>query len=236
MRRPLAALAVALLSLGALALLRGGGAGPPLYDGLCTPPSYRLLGHHPPPPATTTTYTADQLGGTLTAFDDPNSPQAQVIIGAGTLAPAAGASTVAISVTPVPPPATRPNGRIDGNVYDFEATSAGRRVAAAPSHPVTIALGSTSSGSSLTVEHLTGGRWTPLKTFPSGCGSTFDAASPNLGLFALVAPGASSPASPAQQGGGGPLVPIVVVVVLLVLALVIGAVRVGRRRSAGPSG
>jgi hypothetical protein len=230
MRRRIAALGIALLALGALAAGRATGGGPPLYDGLCVPPQYRLLGAGPPPPTASAVYTASQLAGTLELADNETTPQAQIIMGAGTLAPASGASTITLTITPVKPPAAHPGGRIDGNVYDFEATSGGQPVEAAPSHPVTVSLGSTTMGGpTLTLEHYDGKRWTALKTFPNGCGSTFDAASPSLGLFALVASGASS--SPgSSSGGSGPSALVFIVGALVVLALVIAAVRAGRQR------
>jgi hypothetical protein len=225
------ALCVAALSLVALALVRGAGGGPPLYDGLCLPPQYKTLGSNPPPPTVSAVYTTDMLASTQELADNQSAPQAQIIIGAGTFAPAPGASTVTVTITPIKPPAVRPGGSIDGNVYEFEATSGGKPVQPAPGHPVTIVLGSTATGGpTLTLEHFDGSRWTALKTFQSGCGSTFDAASPTLGLFALVAQGGSSSPGGSPTGGSGPSVLVFIAGALVVLALVIGAVRVVRRQ------
>jgi hypothetical protein len=235
MSRRILALGVAALALVGLALVRGAGGGPPLYDGLCLPPQYKTLGSNPPPPTASMVYTTDLLATTQELADNPSAPQAQIIIGAGTLAPAPGASTVTVTITPVKPPATHPDGSIDGNVYDFEAAAGGKPVQPAPSHPVTIVLGATASGGpTLTVEHFDGSRWTALKTFQSGCGSTYDAASPTLGLFVLVAQGGSA-SSPGAGGGSstgssGPSALVFIVGALVVLAVVIAAVRAGRRR------
>jgi hypothetical protein len=234
-RRRAAAAAAGLLALAALAAVRSGGGGPPLYDGICAPPSYAVLGSTPGPASASATYSSAELATTQELATPPQiAPQAQVIVGSGTFSPAAGASTVTLTITPVKPPATRPAGSIDGNVYDVEATSSGKPVAVAADHPVTIALESTSSGGpTLTLEHLAGGRWTALKTFPSGCGSTFDAAAPSLGLFALVAQSGSSGGGGGSGGGSGPSILLILVIVVVVLALVIGAVRASRSRGGG---
>jgi hypothetical protein len=225
-----AALAVSALSLLALAAVRSAGGGPPLYDGLCLPPHYLLLGGSPPPPSASMTYTAADLAGTIELADNSSTPQAQIIIGAGSLPLPAGASSATLSITPVKPPAVAPpNGTIEGNVYSFEVQSGGRQLALAAGHPATVVLEGTSSGGSPTVEHFDGAHWTALKTFTAGCGSTFEAASPSLGLFALVAPGSSGSSAP--PGSGGPPTTLIVVgVVIVVLALAVGATRFGRRR------
>ncbi len=233
MNRRGGALAAALLALLALAAVRGSGGGPPLYDGICLPPHYLQLGASPGPPSVTKTYTATDLAGTLEVADNDSTPQAQIIIGAGSLAVPPGVPTATVSIAPVKPPSTKPSdGVIDGNVYSFTVQAAGRDLALAPGHPATVVLAATSSGGGQrVVEHFDGTRWSPLgKTFQSGCGTTYEAASPTLGLFALVAQGGSAGATPGSQGGGAPTVLIVIVVVVVVLALIIGAARLGRRR------
>jgi hypothetical protein len=229
--------AAALLSLAALAAIRGGGGGgPPLYDGICLPPTYLLLGSHPGPSSVSKTYSVSDLASSQPLYTGESTPQAELIFGSGSFAPAPGASTVTVSITPVKPPATNPSdGRIDGNVYSFDAHSGGQEVSLAASHPATVVLGATSSGGPrLVVERFDGSRWTPVgKTFQSGCGTTYEAASPTLGLFALVAQGSStSPGSTVQSPGTGssPAVVIVILVVLAIVALVVGGVRVARRR------
>lgn len=222
----------AALSLAALAAVRNGGGGPPLYDGICAPPSYAVLGSTPGPGSASATYTASDLATTQELATPPQiAPQAQVILGSGTLSPPAGASTVTLTIAPVKPPAVKPEGTIDGNVYDIEAASGGRPVAVAANHPVTIALESTAAGGpTLTLEHLVGTRWIPLKTFQSGCGTTFDAAAPSLGMFALVAQGGSSGGG-GGSSAGGPSVLLILVVVVVVLGLIILTVRASRSRA-----
>jgi hypothetical protein len=231
-----AALAAAALSLLALAAVRAGGGGPPLYDGICLPPHYLLLGGNPPAPAQSKAFSAADIASTFELADNDSSPQAQMIVGPGSLAAPPGVSTVTVSITPVkPPPIPPPQASIEGNVYSFEAQAGGSQLALAPGHPATIVLGATSSGGSQpTVEHFDGTRWTALKTFTAGCGTTYEAASPSLGLFALIVQGSTGSGSGSGSGSsssaGPPVALLVVAVIIVVLALAIGATRLSRRR------
>jgi hypothetical protein len=233
MSRRRAALGVAVLSLLVLAAIRGGGGGPPLYDGLCAPPHYLFLGGNPPPSRASAEYTAAQLAQTEELATSDAIPQAQVIIAAGSLAPVPPATTVTVSLTPVPPPSTKPSdGGIQGNVYEFAARSGGHSVPLAPGHPATVVLAAPSaSGPQLVVERNDGRSWTSLKTFQSGCGDTDEAATTSLGLFALVALGTTSPGAGNPGAGGAGGIVLIIAGVVVVLAVLIGAVRLSRRRS-----
>ena len=226
MRSRVVALCIAGLSLVALVAVHVNGGGPPLYEGQCLPAAYLLLGGSPAPGSASATYAATDLGSTqeLVTPETP-APQAQMIITAGTLATVPGAATVSVSITPVTPPATRPVGTIESNVYEFAAISGSQSVAVAPGHPVTITLESTASGGApLTIEHFDGVRWTPLKTFRGGCAAaTYEATTATLGMFALV--GTESPAPP-----GGVSVLLVLTLGCLAAALSAAAVAMARRR------
>jgi hypothetical protein len=227
-----AGLAAAALALLALAVVRGSGGGPPLYDGVCLPPQYTMVGAHPGPPSRSQTFTASDLAGTFELADNDTTPQAQIIVGAGSLAPAPGSADATVSITPVTAPASKPSdGIIDGNVYDFEARSGGQPVQVKPGHLVTVVLSATRTGGpQLQVEHFDGTRWSaPAKSVASGCGTTYQVNSSTLGLFALVAQGGASSTGTGGAGGGFPVV--VVVIVVAVIAAVIGAVRMSRRRN-----
>ncbi len=190
------ALAGAALSLAALALAHGiGDGGRPVYDGVCLPPTYVKLGANPPPSSLTKTVGVDVVTSTFEFADNDNSPQAQIIGAAGAVAPPPGASTATVTITPLKPPAATPaDGGIDGNVYDFEVTAGGQRLGVQPNHLVTIVLTATAiGGAQREVEHYDGTRWSPVaKTVASGCGSTYQANSTSLGIFALVAQGTGS--------------------------------------------
>lgn len=226
------ALGVCVVALLALAAVHGSGGGPPLYDGLCTPQHYLLLGADPGPAAASKTYSAVDLAQTQELATGEQTPQAQLIVASGSFTAPAG-STVTVTITPVKPPSIAPSGgAIDGNVYEFAArTQGGEALALSPGHPATVVLASTSSGGpQVILERFDSDHWTGLKTFQSGCGDTDEAASPSLGLFALVSQGSSSGPSSAVAASGPSTVIIVVVAVVVVLLLVIGATQLGRRR------
>jgi hypothetical protein len=229
--RRVGALVAAAFALLALAAVRGSGGGPPLYDGICLPPHYLLLGGNPAPPVRTKTYSAADIAATFEVADNDTNPQAQIIVGLGSLTPPPGATTATVTISPVSPPSVKPTGgTIDGNVYSFEVQSGGHQLALAAGHPATVVLEAPSSGGAQpTVEHFDGTSWRALKTFTAGCGTTFEAASPALGLFALVTPSGSTGPGSASAGGGFPTF-LIVVVVVAVLALTIVAARVSRQR------
>jgi hypothetical protein len=228
-----AGLAVAALSLLGLVAVRGGGSGPPLYDGLCLPPNYLLLGANPGPSSASATYSADQLNQTQELATAESTPQAQVIIAAGSFTVPAGAS-VTVTIRPVPAPSTKPgDGTVVGNVYQFSArASTGQTLTLVAGHPATIVLEAPrTGGQQLTLERFDASTWTPLKTFQSGCGDTDEAASPSLGLFALIAQGSTGPSSANPSSSAGPPVALIVAaVIIVVLALAIGATRLSRGR------
>ena len=229
--RRAAALVAAALALLALAAVRGNGGGPPLYDGICLPPHYLLLGGNPPAPSRTKTYSAADVAATFEVADSDTNPQAQIIVGLGSLTPPPGATTATVTIAPVTPPAIKPpGGTIDGNVYSFEVQSGGHKLALAAGHPATVVLEAPSSGGPQpTLEHFDGTTWTALKTFTAGCGTTFEAASPTLGLFALVTQTGSTGTGPPSASGGFPTF-LIVVVLAAVLALTIVAARLARQR------
>lgn len=239
MRARATALAAALVSLLVIALVRNGGGGPPLYDGVCLPQAYVTLGGNPGPSEGSTTVAADQTGEVATA--DQPGPQAQMIVAGGSFAVPAG-TRVTLSIKPVPNPAVKPpDGSIDGNTYDFTATApGGPALALLAMHPATVVLRATAAGGpTLTVEHFDGQRWSALTTIQSGCGDTEEAAAPALGIFALVARGTAAGANggttPPPQAGSSPPILLIALAVVAVLGLLIGAARLSRRRAAGAS-
>ncbi len=230
------ALAAAALSLVAIAVVRGGGGGPPLYDGVCLPQAYVTLGGNPGPGSGSMTKSSDQTVEVPT--NDQPSPQAQVIVGGGSFAVPA-STQITYTIKPVPAPAVKPpDGAIDGNAYEFTATGpGGQALTLLAGHPATIVLRATAAGGpTLVVEHFDGRQWSALTTVQSGCGDTEEAAAPALGVFALVAKGATAgpggTVSPSPGGGSGPPILIIVLVVVAILGLLAGVARVSRSRAA----
>ncbi|MBJ7608992.1 MAG: hypothetical protein JF887_06130 [Candidatus Dormibacteraeota bacterium] len=238
-RRPTrrrAAIGVALVALAVLAAVHGaGGNAPSVYDGLCLPAQYLALSGSPSPGSASMTYTADDLAQTKELVTSESVPQAQLIIAAGSFTVPAG-TTVTVTIAAVAAPSVKPaNGSIVGNVYQFLArASNGQVLALLPGHPATVTLEAPSAGGpQVTLERYEPSSWTALKTFQSGCGNTDSAASPSLGLFALIAQGSAATTPPPGGSGGGSgslIVLAVVAVAAVVVAAGIATTRSRRRR------
>ncbi len=206
-------------------------ASPAIYDGNCIADPYVTLGGSPAPqgatmtfPATTTPFPASEV------FTGETPPQAQLLMESGSFD-----NTVAltISVIPVPAPAVKPsNGVIEGNVYKYSAVNAaGVAVAPRPNVLLTIVLRGTKSVPPPVIDRFNGTSWTPLTTQNSGCGNTFLTTSTQLGEFAAVAPGGTSPSPPAAAGGVPGALIIGALAALLVIAVAV-LFALDRRRNA----
>lgn len=231
---------------------------PPLYDGLAGPSeAYRYVSPPPgyqstPPPSSASkqlTVSAEVVPAAFVATEE-QPPQAQLLIGEGSVAAPPGAHTVTLSVKPVPPPVPLPasDGRIDGNVYQASATGdtggeASIKPGASTTVPTMVLRGPPGSGSGTIWRLKAGGSWSKLDTKPLG-GQVQDmlaASTDSFGFFAIVLPastgGSSSSTSNGGGGGsGGGSFPVVAVVVPLVLLALIGgllvAIRTSRARGA----
>ena len=195
---------------------------PPLYDGVIPIDPYRWLA----PPAGQSggakgaTGTVEVRGSQspLVAIATPEQPpQAQVFAITGTLVMPHGATSLKLSIEPIPV-AGEPNpteGHIAGNVYRIRITDqADHPVTALASGKVTVVLRGPGGLADATVNRVSGGAWRPLKTSSAGFASTFLAVVIEFGDFALIAPGpgpsassgAPPPASlePSSEATGGP--------------------------------
>jgi hypothetical protein len=191
---------------------------PAIYDGNCIADPYVTLGGSPAAQPASKVFPASSQFPTSEVFTGENPPQAQLLMQTGTFD---NTTAVTISLTPVPAPAVKPpNGVIEGNVYKFSAVNAGgTQIQPASGLQVTVVLRATASTPTPVIDRFNGTTWTPLPTFNSGCGNTFELTSKQLGEFAAVAPGGAKPGQPAASSGGG--VPIVAIVGGLVILLVI---------------
>lgn len=200
-------------------------AAPPLYDGLCVPDPYRLLGHTPAPSSATQTFPGTNFPAAEVLTSESPS-QAQILMQAGTFS---APSTITVTVTPEAPPAPPPPGMTqDGNAYRIVATAAGQSLQPGSQTPVTVVLRGAGGSSALTLAVHNGSGWRQLRTFNVGCGFTFEAVSPSMGDFALFRP--SSGGSGGSSSGGFPVAAIVAILALLVVAATLGLARFGTRR------
>lgn len=205
---------------------------PAIYDGNCIANPYETLGGSPAPQPTSSAFPASSQFPTSEVFTGELPPQAQVLMEPGTFDNTTG---LTISIAPIPAPAVKPpNGTIEGNVYKFSAVNAaGTAVEPKAGLPVTIVLRATSSIPAPVIDRFNGTTWTPLPTFNSGCGNTFELTSTQLGEFAAIAPGGSKPPPPAATSGGFPVVAIVggLVILLLIAIVVLFTLDRGRKQA-----
>ncbi len=197
-------------------------ASPPIYDGNCIADPYVTLGGSPAPQGATTTYPATPKIPFPAAevFTTETPPQAQILMESGSFD---NTVAVTVSVDPVAAPAVKPsNGAIEGNVYKYSAVNAaGVAVAPRPNVLLTIVLRGTKSVPPPVIDRFNGTSWTPLSTQNSGCGNTFLTTSMQLGEFAAVAPGGTSPSQPATGGGIPGALIIGALAALLVIAVAV---------------
>lgn len=234
----------------ALAWMLAPAPSPPLYDGFQVPAEpYRYLA---PPPGAQQTQPPTSASKPLTVSDGTvpaafvatgeQPPQAQLLVGDGTLLAPAGAHTVTLAIKPVPPPAPLPAsiGRLAGNVYQVTASadSGGEATLKSGATPPTVVLrGPTGSNAAQIARMPEGGSWARLQTVPLGSGApdTVAANTPGLGFFAVVVPpgGSSSGNGGGGGGSGGGSFPAVAVVVPLAAVLLLAGVLVAIRLSRG---
>jgi len=222
---------VAVAALSAVLRVLPGGS-PPIFDGNCIADPYRFLGGSPAPQPVSKVFSAGTAFPTSEVFTIESPPQAQLLMEAGSFDTS---TSVTISITPVPAPSVKPpNGVIEGNVYRYAAlTPAGTELEPKAALPVTIVLRATSSVPAPTVDRFDGTTWTPLQTFNSGCGNTFELTTSRLGEFAAVGPSAAGHPQPAGSRSGIPIALIIVglAVLLLVAVAALFTLDRGRRRA-----
>jgi hypothetical protein len=225
------ALAVAATLLVVFWATRGWEAGPPIYDGLPlqTEP-YRYLQPAPgqattaPPTSASENVKPSTQGLPFIVNTNESPPQAELQADPAALAVPPSAQSLTITITPVPPAAPIPNGRLDGNSYRMVITVVGGTpVGVLPGKHISVFLRGTGVSGKTVVERFSNGRWSPLPTQSPGAG--FHAAdSDQLGDFALVL-------LPGGAGGlsGGVRAAIAVAAFIVVLAGLLVGIRLLRR-------
>jgi hypothetical protein len=231
---------VAILALGALLLVLvwqvAPPLAPPLYDGLIGPAErYRYLtppeGYRPTKPPTSTHTTIDLTGSPsplMVASTGEQPPQAQLILEDGAIPGHPHIPRVTLSIKPVAPPGTPPDGSLDSNVYRFAVTApSGRTVQFSRRATVSIRLRPATTNSNPVVERYTGGRWVSIKTHHFVGLPFYSADIRQAGTYALVTPGTGGSALPWT------LILIAAIAVLLVVVLLL-LIRFARRPQPTP--
>jgi hypothetical protein len=230
-RRGWAVVAVAVVALSLVWRFLPAGS-PPIYDGQCIADPYVTLSDSPPAKPASTTYPKASTFPAADVYTGETPPQATILAEAGTFD---NSTPVTVTIAPVPAPTVKPpNGQIQGNVYRFSATSATGTALQPLSSPlaVYIFLRGLTSFPAPTIDRFNGTSWTPLSTFDSGCGNTFETMSVQMGEFAAVTTGGGGKTPPAS-GGGTPGLAIIGGLALLLIIAVVVLFALDRRRSAG---
>ncbi len=195
-RLGLASLAAGLLVV-VLAQLATPLGGPPLYDGIVPIEPYRWLSPPPGHPGgaegASATVALEAGKSPLIALATPElSPQAQVFAAPGSLRLSRGATSIAVSIQPIPLEAPPLDGYVDGNVYSIDLNDQSGTPATAPaSAGVTVVMRSADPTlADATIERFDGSAWRSLETSPAGFGA-FLAVVTDFGDFAVVATGRS---------------------------------------------
>ena len=229
-RLGLGALAVAATLLAVFWATRGWEAGPPIYDGLPlqTEP-YRYLQPAPgqattaPPTSASENVKPSNQGLPFIANTNESPPQAELQADPNAIAIPPSVPNLTITVTPVPPVAPIPNGKLDGNVYRMAITApGGAPIGVRPGGHVTVFLRGTGASGKTVIDRFSAGRWSALPTEIPGTGF-HSADSDQLADFALVLLPGSSGLS------GGVVVAIAVAVAMVVIGLLLTVVRLLRR-------
>jgi hypothetical protein len=180
--------------------------GPPLYDGVVPVGPYLWLepgpGRQGGAQGAKATVAVDGGQNGLVALATTESlPQAQVLATPGALILAQGATSLAVSIEPVPPPGEPTDGQLASNVYRFTIKDQnGADATAKLAAKVSIVLRSADAAlANGVVERWDGTAWVPLKTAPPGFNGTYLAIVTEFGDYAVVKPG--PPASPGPSAG-----------------------------------
>jgi hypothetical protein len=199
-RRP----ALLALGLGAALALGAQLATPipvPLYDGVTIQEPYRYLSPASGQTGHPTSYSVEKpiASGAAPAFvaaTTENPPQAQLIALPGAFVAGASATTLRVSIEPVPPPATQPGaGSIAGNVYRFSVTDqsgAVLPVATRADQRPTMTLRGPDGVTEASIARLTPTGWQILQTEHGGAVAIFSTNPTELGDFAVIVAGSGT--------------------------------------------
>jgi hypothetical protein len=182
--------------------------GPPLYDGVVPVGPYLWLDPGPGQQggAQGAKATVAVIGGkndVVALATGESLPQAQMLAVPGDLVLPPGATSIAVSITPVAPAGQPADGVLASNVYRFElADQAGAAVKPKASGKVSVVLRSADASLQTgVVERFDGSVWTALTTAPPGVGGVYLAVVKAFGDYAVVQPGPIAPSGSAAASG-----------------------------------
>jgi hypothetical protein len=165
----------------------------PLFDGVVVVDPYRYLSPPPggdgsPTSARATLPIAAGKSPSFAVYTSETPPQAELLAKGGELALGPGATSVTVTIDPVPPPAGAPPGAIAGNVYRVAVVDqSGAALALASGQTITLALrGPAGVAVDATIARFSDGAWQSVKTAPSGLQDLFLTNAEGFGDFAVL--------------------------------------------------
>jgi hypothetical protein len=200
--------------------------GAPLFDGVVVQEPYRYLAPAAGQAGSPTSFSSEpglQAGSSraFVASTSESPPQAQLIALAKAFVVPAGATTMKVTIEPVPPSAAPATGTIAGNVYRFGVVDEqGRSFRIAAVDRPTMTLRGPDGVTEATIGHLTSAGWQPLETLHGGGTGLFSTEPTEIGDYALLV-GASA---------GPDLGVVAAAVVTVSVPVVVGIVLFLRRR------
>jgi hypothetical protein len=233
-----------LIGLTAAALLQGGGATPPVYDGIIVPPEpYRWespppnlkAGNKAPLPgdATMPVLNGQVAGGGVQTADN----QIVIYFGPGAFKASAGAASVKCTIEPDPKPPAPPAGvEVRGNVYRIGCVGqpGGGPVTVVSTYHLTMRF---PPGAFKEIQYNDGSGWRALPTLRAPGGDPYASVNaPGFGEYAATAPsGAPGESIFTSLGRYVEFYGILAFVILFGAIAVIQEVRRRRRRAPAPS-
>jgi hypothetical protein len=222
----------------ALVWLAGPASQPPLYDTLGPGEAYRYCqpppGFAPQKPPSTVDHNVPVVNGQsppIAGSTGEQPPQAELLAPANVFVVPPGAVTLRVAILCAPPPRVLPpDGRLDGNVYQFTVSADGTPLGIRPGQQVTLVLRGPAGAPNPVMERFAHGQWMRLDTQPLGNTSpdSYAANVTALGDMALVVADAVVPVH-----GSNHTLTIVVLVVVAGALVAAGAALTLRGRSRG---
>jgi hypothetical protein len=189
---------------GWLAILAGAGlalgvqvaapVGVPLYDGVVVQEPYRYLdpaGDQAGEPSSfsSTPAVVDGESPIVVAATLEEPPQAQLIAQRDAFELAPGTTSLQVSITPIEPPASPPEGTIAGNAYRFRVTDqAGNDVPIKPCEAcLSLVLRAPDGTEVATVKRFAEGLWLDVETVHAGIVAMYQTNPTAMGDYAVIA-------------------------------------------------
>jgi hypothetical protein len=165
----------------------------PLFDGVVVVEPYRYLDPAPgadgsPTSASATLAIDAGKSPSFAVYTSETPPQAELLAHGGELSIGPGATSVKVTIDPIPPPQGTSSGAIAGNVYRFAVTDqSGAALALLPGQSITLALrGPAGVALDAVIARFEGGAWQRLATEPSGLQDLFITNADAFGDLALL--------------------------------------------------